>query len=82
MNGWRESQSAKEMGEEYYPLMGPGGGDELPLIWEPVRDVPGQVSGAAQPLDVPLCNGGGHPFALHSGSRHGWSAFRAEEMGA
>ena len=41
----RESQSAEEIGEEYYPLMGPGGGDELPLIWEPVRDVVGHVSG-------------------------------------
>ena len=27
----RESQSAEEMGKEHYPLMGPGGGDELPL---------------------------------------------------
>ena len=26
----RESQSAEEMGKEHYPLMGPGGGDELP----------------------------------------------------
>ena len=25
-----EAQSAEEMGKEYYPLMGPGGGDELP----------------------------------------------------
>ena len=48
----RESQSAEEMGEEYYPLMGPGGGDEMPLIWEPVRDVVGQVSGSPQLLDV------------------------------
>ena len=49
----RESQSAEEMGEEYYPLMGPGGGDELSLIWEPVRDVVGQVSGSPQFLDYP-----------------------------
>ena len=35
---WK-TQSAEEVGEKYYPLMGPGGGDELPLIWEPVRDV-------------------------------------------
>ena len=40
----RESQSTEEMGEEHYPLMGPRGGDKLPLIWEPVRDVFGQVS--------------------------------------
>ena len=32
----RESQSVEEMGKEHYPLMGPGGGGELPLIWEPV----------------------------------------------
>ena len=34
-----EAQSAEEMGEEHHPLMGPRGGDELPLIWKPVRDV-------------------------------------------
>ena len=44
----RESQFAEEMGEEYHPLMGLGGGDELFLIWEPVRDVVGQVSGSPQ----------------------------------
>ena len=27
-----EAQSAEEMGKKYYPLMGPGGGDELPLV--------------------------------------------------
>ena len=27
-----EAQSTEEMGEEHHPLMGPGGGDELPLI--------------------------------------------------
>ncbi len=26
-----EAQSVEEMGKKYYPLMGPGGGDELPL---------------------------------------------------
>ena len=26
----REAKSAEEMGEEHHPLMGPGGGDELP----------------------------------------------------
>ena len=36
-----EAQSTEEMGKEYYPLMGPGGGDELPLVGEPVRDVAG-----------------------------------------
>ena len=37
----RETQSAEEMGEEYHPLMGPGGGDEVRLIRELVRDVIG-----------------------------------------
>ena len=69
----RESQSAEEMGEEHYPLMGPGGGDELPFIWEPVRDVVGQVSGFPQLLDLPLRNGGDHPLA--SRSEHVWSGF-------
>ena len=32
----REAQSAEEMGEEHHPLMGPGGGDELPLVGQPV----------------------------------------------
>ena len=41
------------MGKEHYPLMGPVGGDELPLIWELVCDVVGQVSGSPQLLDVP-----------------------------
>ena len=69
-----EAQSAEEMGKKYYPLMGPRGGDELSLVGEPVRDVAGQVSGAAQLLDVPLRNGGGHPLASRSG--HGWRRLR------
>ena len=69
-----EAQSAEEMGKEYHPLMGPGGGDGLPLVGEPVRDIAGQISGAAQLLDVPLRNGGGHPLASHSG--HGWRRLR------
>ena len=36
-----EAQSAEEMGKEYHPLMGLGGGDELPLVGEPVRDIAG-----------------------------------------
>ena len=50
--------------------MGPGGGDELPLVGQPVRDVAGQVAGAAQSFDVLLRNGGGHPLASRSG--HNW----------
>ena len=69
-----EAQSAEEMGKENHPLMGPGGGDELPLVGETVRDVAGQVSGAAQLLDAPLRNGGGHPLASRSG--HGWRRSR------
>ena len=69
-----EAQSAEEMGKKYYPLMGPGGGDELSLVGEPVCDVAGQISGAAQLLDVPLRNGGGHPLASRSG--HGWKGSR------
>ena len=74
--GGEESQSTEEMGEEHYPLMGPGGGDELPLIWEPVRDVVGQVSGSPQLLDVSLRDGGDHPLASRSG--HGWRRLRWE----
>ena len=71
-----EAQSAEEMGEEHHPLMGPGGGDELPLVGEPMRDVAGQVSGLPQPLDVPLRNGGDHPLASRFG--HGWRRLRWE----
>ena len=62
-----EAQSAEEMGKEYHPLMGPRGGDGLPLVGEPMRDVAGQISGVAQLLDVPLRNGGGQPLASRSG---------------
>ena len=69
-----EAQTTEEMGKKYYPLMGPMGGDELPLIWEPVRDVVGQVSGSPQFLDVSLHDGGDHPLASRSG--HGWRRLR------
>ena len=72
----RKSQSAEEMGEENYPLMGPGGGDELPLVREPVHDVVGQVSGSPQLLNVSLRDGGDHPPASRSG--HGWRRSRWE----
>ena len=48
-----EAQSAEEMGKKYYPLMGPGGGDELSLVGEPMRDVAGKISDDAQLLAVP-----------------------------
>ena len=35
---WK-TQSAEEVGKEYYPLMGPWGGEKLPLFGKPVRDV-------------------------------------------
>ena len=41
----RKAQSTEEMGKKYDPLMGPRGGDELPPVWKPVRDVIRQVSG-------------------------------------
>ena len=62
---WK-AQSAEEVGKKNNPLMGPGG-DELPLVGQPVRDVTGEVSGATQLFDVLLLNGGGQPFASRSG---------------
>ena len=44
----RKAQSVEEMGKKYDPLMGPRGGDELPHIWKPVRDVVRQVSSLPQ----------------------------------
>ena len=41
----RKTQSTEEVGKKYYPLMGPWGGEKLPLLRKPVRDVFGQVSG-------------------------------------
>ena len=49
----RKAQSTEEMWEKYNPLMGPRGGDELPLIWKPVRDVGRQVSGLPRLFDFP-----------------------------
>src|SRR3954470_6479436 len=72
----REAQSSEEMAEEHHPLMGPRGGDELPLIWEPVRDVVRQISGFPQLFDVALRDGGDHPPASRSG--HGWRRLRWE----
>ena len=63
---WK-AQSAEEVGEENNPLMGPGGRDVLPLVGQPMRDVAGKISGAAQSGDVLLLNGGGQPFSSRSG---------------
>ena len=72
----RKTQSAEEMGKKYNPLMGPRGGDELPLIWKPVHDVVRQVSDLPQHFDLPLHDGGGHPSSSHSG--HDWRRLRWE----
>ena len=70
----REAQSMEEMGEEHHPLMGPRGGDELPLFGKPVCNVVRQVSGLPQFFDVSLRDGGDHPLASRSG--HGWRRLR------
>ena len=62
------------MGEEHHPLMGPRGEDELPLVWERVRNVVGQLSDFPQLFDVPLRDGGGHPPASRAG--HVWRRLR------
>ena len=61
-----ERPSAEEVGKEDDPLMGPRGRDELPFIGQPMRDIAGKVSSAAQLGDVLLLNGGGQPFASRS----------------
>ena len=83
-NKWVEGkpQPADEVGEEYKPLVGLWSRDDMSRLWETVCDLLGQVSGLSELLDILLLNGGGHPLALRSGSRHGWSAFWAAEMGA
>ena len=65
--GEEESPVRRGNGVETRPSHGAWGGDELPLIWEPVRDVVGQVSGSPQFLDVSLCDGGDHPLASRPG---------------
>ena len=77
-----QSQPADEVGEKHHPLLGLRGGDDLSLGWKSMSDVLGQVPGLPELLDVLLLDGGGHPLALRSGSRHGWSAFWVEEMRA
>src|SRR3954465_5746975 len=62
----RKAQSAEEVGKEHNPLMGPWGGEELPLFGKLVRDVVRQVSGLPQFFDVPLRDRGDHPLASRS----------------
>ena len=71
----RKSQPADEMREEHHPLMRLGGGDDLPLGQKPVGDFWVEVPRLSQLRNVLLCDGGGHPLAMRSGSGHGWSAF-------
>ena len=81
-NKWVESKSQPmdEMGKEYNPFVGFGGGDDLPRIWEPVRDIYGQVSGFPELRNVLLRNGGDHPLASRFG--HVWSGLRRKcELG-
>ena len=42
-NEWVEgtSQPTNEMGKEYNPFVGLGGRNDLPHVWEPVRDICG-----------------------------------------
>ena len=72
-----KSQPADEVGKEYNSFVGFWGRDDLPRVWEPVRDVCGQVSGFPELRNVLLRNGGDHPLASRSG--HVWSGF-AEKM--
>ena len=78
LDKWVESktQSAEEVGKEYYPFVGPWGGEELPLLGKPVRDVFGQVSGLPKLFYVTLCDGGDLPLASRSG--HRWRRLRWE----
>ena len=62
-----KSQPADEMGKEYIPFVGFGGRDDLPRVWEPVRDVCGHVSSFPELRNVLLRNGGDHPLASRSG---------------
>ena len=71
-------QPADEVREEYNPLVGFWSRDDLSRLWKTVCDLLGQVSVLSELLDILLLNGGGHPLALRSGSRHDWSAFWAE----
>src|SRR3954469_2495437 len=70
---WK-TQSAEEVGKKYYPLMGPWGGEKLPLLGKPVRDVLGQVSGLPQLFYLNLRDGGDLPLASCSG--HCWRTLR------
>src|SRR5512140_3709113 len=60
------------MGQEHHPLMGPRGGDELPLFRKPVHDVTSIRPSSF--FDVSLYDGGDHPLASRSG--HGWRRLR------
>ena len=71
---WK-SQLADEVGDEHYPLMGLRGRDDLSLGRKPMGDFLGQISGLPELGDVLLLDGGDHPLALRSGSRHDRSAF-------
>ena len=69
----RKSQPAKEVGDEYHPLLGLRGGDDLPLGRKTVGDFLGQVLRLPELRNVLLHDRGGHPLALSARSGHGWS---------
>ena len=77
-----KSQSTEEVVEENYPLMRFRGRNDLPRSGQPMRDIRGEVSGAAQLFDVPLCNGGSHPFAPRSGHVWRWFEEKNANLGA
>ena len=84
-NEWVEGkpQPADKMRKEYNPLMGFHGRDNLSRGREMVHDLLGQIPGLPEFLDILLLDGGGHPLALRSGSRHGWSvcSWKGLELG-
>ena len=63
----------KKVGDKYYPLIGLRSGDDLLFGRELVGDFRGLIPRFPEFLDVPLRDRGGHPLALRSRSRHGWS---------
>ena len=61
-----ESQPADEVREEYYPLPGFRGRDDLPFGRKPMRDLCGHVSGH------PLASRSGHVRNVFAGKAKAW----------
>ena len=86
-NEWVEGkpQPTDKMREENNPLVGFRSRDDLSCHRETVVDFLGQVPGLPKLFDILLRDGGGHPFASCSGSRHFRKAFvvgEDERLGA